>query len=401
MGTGTSTDCALSGAGDAAAFTGKCSNADNVVMCQEGKPGDTLYWILKDGGEGGNPDSLTVETAVPFTFTVNGCDNTVTCSSHDRFCANNSNQAKFERTWAFTIPDGSGDCANPCDATTSPIGPTTPTSPTGPTTPTDDTSGPSGSNGDPHFKTWNGEHFEYHGQCDLVLAKDAQFSEGLGLDVQIRTKLVRYWSYIKRAAIRIGEDILEVEGSADLSESKPLFWFNFEYQKETSTVGGFPLEVKVGKVNSRKHHFTIDLSSKYPGVKIAIMTFKEFIKVEFIGATKEAFGNAVGMMGEFETGKTLGRDGSTVIEDFNELGNEWQVGASDTMLFHDTSDPQFPKRCVLPEDPQGQRRRRLEETSVSIEQAEKACASLTDELDRKDCVYDIIATQDVDMVGAF
>ena len=71
------------------------------------------------------------------------------------------------------------------------------------------------------------------------------------------------------------------------------------------------------------------------------------------------------------------------------------------MLFHDTSDPQFPKRCVLPEDPQGQRRRRLAESSVTYEQAEKACSNLADELDRKECVYDIIATQDLEMAGAY
>ena len=49
----------------------------------------------------------------------------------------------------------------------------------------------------------------------MVLAKDPNFADGLGLDAQIRTKVVRYWSYIKSSAIRIGEDILEVEGGAE------------------------------------------------------------------------------------------------------------------------------------------------------------------------------------------
>ena len=128
---------------------------------------------------------------------------------------------------------------------------------------------------------------------------------------------------------------------------------------------------------------------------------KEFVKVDFINSTPEAFGNTVGMLGDFETGKTLGRDRATEMHVFNELGMEWQIRPSDNMLFHDVSDPQYPKRCVLPEDPQGQRKRRLAESSVSMEDAEKACASLTDELDRKECVYDIIATQDLDMAGAY
>ncbi|CAJ1946111.1 unnamed protein product [Cylindrotheca closterium] len=467
LGEGDSTTCTASGEGyGTVTFDGKCSGND-VLMCQEGKPGDTLYWILKDGGS-------TIEEDVTYDlpYTVAGetedCSNTVRCFNGEYNCGENDNKAQQarERTWSFTIPEGDGSSCDVCapgtppgdepptDETptdTPPTGtpptdepptdepptgtpptdePPTDTPPTGtpptgspptdeppistpPLTPEDpeepavaaptsenESTPTPGSNGDPHFKTWNGEHFEFHGQCDLVLAKDADFAEGLGLDIQIRTKLVRYWSYIKRAAIRIGEDILEIEGSVD--EQNPVYWINFEHQREDAkTIGGFPLNIIASTGRFRKHHFEIDLSSKYPGVKIAVSTMKEFIKVDFVGATEEAFGNVVGILGEFKTGKTLGRDQATEVHDFNQLGNEWQVQPMDHMLFHDVSDPQFPKRCVLPEDPQGQRRRRLEESSVTVEDAEKACSTLADELSRKDCVYDIIATQDMDMVGAF
>jgi hypothetical protein len=43
----------------------------------------------------------------------------------------------------------------------------------------------------------------------------------------------------------------------------------------------------------------------------------------------------------------------------------------------------------------------LDENTVTEEQAEAACAFLKDPLSQKDCVYDILATQDLDMVGAF
>ena len=39
--------------------------------------------------------------------------------------------------------------------------------------------------------------------------------------------------------------------------------------------------------------------------------------------------------------------------------------------------------------------------TIKEEEAEAACAQLKDPADRKDCVYDILATQDVDMVGAY
>jgi hypothetical protein len=258
----------------------------------------------------------------------------------------------------------------------------------------------SGSLGDPHFKTWQGEHFEYHGQCDMVLTKDHGFAGGLGLEVQIRTKLVRYWSYIQRAAVRIGNDILEIEGSLDPENRDSHFWINLEYHGKATSIGGFPLSIKSNGANKRS--FEIDLSSKFPGQKIVFSAFREFVRVDFKASTAEAFGNTVGMLGNFRTGDLLARDGKTKIDEFVTLGNEWQLLPSDDMLFQDSDEPQFPRRCLLPEDPQGQRRRRLSESTISVEEAEAACSKVSgDKLDIKDCVYDILATQDLDMVGAF
>mmetsp|Transcript_23961 Transcript_23961/g.58563 ORF Transcript_23961/g.58563 Transcript_23961/m.58563 type:complete len:189 (-) Transcript_23961:152-718(-) len=180
-------------------------------------------------------------------------------------------------------------------------------------------------------------------------------------------------------------------------------WINFEFQGTSNTIGGFPLTIYDDLVPVHpKRRFEIDLSSKYPGQKIVISTFKEFVKVDFSNPSADAFGNTVGMLGNFKSGKTVSRDQVTVIHDFTEFGTEWQVLPADDMLFHDLSKPQFPEPCVLPEDPRGDRRRRLHESKISMEQAESACKrSLKDPLDVKDCVYDILATQDLDMAGAF
>lgn len=259
-----------------------------------------------------------------------------------------------------------------------------------------------GCDGDPHFKTWTEEHFEYHGQCDLVLAKDPGFADGLGLDVHIRTKLVRYWSYIKSAVIRIGNDILEVEGASANLDGKVHYLYNYEYQGELTEFAGFPVTIRTdGTKNVERTFIEIDLSSKYPGQKIIFSTFKEFVKVQFENSSEESYGNTVGMLGDYKTGKTVGRDGVTVINDFTKYGHEWQVLPADGKFFRESSKPQFPQRCIEPEDPRGERKRRLAESTVTLEDAEAACAGLKDELDRKDCVYDIIATQDMDMVGAY
>ena len=255
-----------------------------------------------------------------------------------------------------------------------------------------------GTGGDPHITTWNGEHFEYHGQCDLTLVKDAEFADGLGLDIQIRTKLVRYWSYIKSVAIKIGHDVLEIEGSPDADDADAHYWINFESQGELESIAGFPVTQKLPSTYKRR--YTIDLSSAYPGKSIVIELYKEFVRVRFNG-DMETFGNTVGLMGNYLTGETLARDGTTVLNDFTEFGDEWQVLPSEPKLFHEASKPQFPELCIKPEDPRGERKRRLSESSISIEQAEDACASLKDPLSIKDCVYDVLATQDMDMVGAF
>jgi len=160
--------------------------------------------------------------------------------------------------------------------------------------------------------------------------------------------------------------------------------------------------VKQKLSSSIKHSYTIDLSSKYPHTSIAVQLYMGFVRVKFLGAhQKDAFGKTVGLMGDFNTGKTLARDGVTALDDFIAVGNEWQVLPSEPRLFHEAAHPQFPEPCLHPEDPHGERHRRLDESNISVEEAEEACATLKDPLSIPDCVYDILSTQDLGMVGAF
>lgn len=199
------------------------------------------------------------------------------------------------------------------------------------------------------------------------------------------TLIVRYWSYIKSTAIRIGNEILEIEGTTDTSdEGSEHYWINHEYDGELDTLGGFPFSMT--RYASYKRTFVIDLDKVFLGQKIVIATFKEFIRVDFQNKSVEAYGNTRGLLGDFKTGETLARDGSSVLNEFAEYGSEWQVLPSEPRLFHIVEQPQFPVKCIEPEDPRGERRRRLDESTVS----EAACASLPD-----------AATQDLDMVGAY
>jgi hypothetical protein len=260
---------------------------------------------------------------------------------------------------------------------------------------------PVGAKGDPHFSTWKGEHYDYHGKCDLELVSDPIFANGKGLDVHIRTEIVRQWSYIKYSAIRIGNDILEVEGGADDNH----YWFNKVYQGELTTLSGFPVKYK--KANSKQHVYTIDLGNQE---EISISTFKDFVRIDFKEPTKSRYGNTVGLLADFNTGKKLGRDGFTIIEDYNDFGQEWQVLADGPKLFHEISGRQFPgQKCVLPSElhaeekhRRGQEKRigRGTPNTVTETIAELACAKVF-VLERDACVSDVLITGDVDMAGAY
>ena len=232
----------------------------------------------------------------------------------------------------------------------------------------------------------------------MVLFKDENFADGLGLHVHIRTELVRFWSFVKSAAIRIGDDILEVEGSVDGTKTNH-YWYNYEYQGDLNDgLGTFPVTSWVR--SDTKRFFEIDLDKVSPQLKIQISTGNEFVRIDVINPSL-ALENTIGIMGNYTTGKTLARDGATVIDDFIEYGNEWQVIPSDEQIFHQVEQPQFPRKCIDPVDPRGERHRRLGELSITEEKAEAACAHLESAEDRKDCVYDVLATQDIGMVGAY
>jgi len=254
-----------------------------------------------------------------------------------------------------------------------------------------------GAFGDPHFRTWRGEKYDFHGQCDLELVSDPTFL-GKGIQVAIRTKIVRNWSKIDVAAIRIGDDVLEVQGEAD--EQK--YWVNSVYQGELTNVGGFPVSYK--RPHSKGHLYTISLGGDNDD-KIEVRTFKDMVRVDFLKPSLHLYGNTVGLLGDFATGQRFARDGVTVIEDPIQFGQEWQVQPDGPALFHEVAGPQLPhQKCVMPEDLKvaDKRRRRLGASQVTERMAEVACQHLVDAQEDFDaCVFDVLAADDVDMAGAY
>jgi hypothetical protein len=249
----------------------------------------------------------------------------------------------------------------------------------------------SGANGDPHFKTWSGNHFDFHGVCDLNLLQNTEFEAGLGLDVQIRTHMRRDMSYISSAVLRIGTDVLEVE-------SKGVYYLNGVLGADLpSDFGGF--KFLHTQPTDKQHVFEVHLDGRE---RIKLKTYKDFVSVLFEQARGKHFGESVGLMGAFGTGHMIARDGKTVIDDANAFGREWQILDTEPSLFQSARFPQHPAVCTMPTPVQAsQLRRRLSESSVDELAAEKACEHWGEGKD--DCVFDVLTTGDLEMamVGAY
>jgi hypothetical protein len=210
------------------------------------------------------------------------------------------------------------------------------------------------------------------------------------MDIHVRTKQIKQFSYVSAAVLRIGADTLEVMG--DIHEN--LYWINKQANSNLdSGISGYPISYR--KVNSKQHEFIVHLSNKS---SIVMRTFKKFVRVQFMGATTESFGTSHGLLGSYGSGEMVARDKKTIIANTNSFGQEWQVLPSDGMLFHNIEGPQAPAKCEIPQA--SNLRRRLAESNISEEEAEIACARVNP-VDFDMCVFDVMATGDKDVVGAY
>ena len=154
-------------------------------------------------------------------------------------------------------------------------------------------------------------------------------------------------------------------------------------------------EVTHDEINTKQHRFNIALSQRE---HIVVSTYKDFVNVKMVNATEHNFGSSRGLMGSFKDGSLQGRDGRTVFEDLNAFGQEWQVLDIEDSLFENSRSPQYPERCIIQDAATADVRRRLGGT-IAEEAAEMACAHLS-EAEKDICVYDVLATGDLEIVQA-
>jgi len=250
-----------------------------------------------------------------------------------------------------------------------------------------------GAQGDPHFKTWSQKLFDFHGVCDLTMLSNEKFENNLGMDIHIRTKKMRMWSYISALAIRIGNDILEVigrnGGSYILNGTT-----NQGNMDGALMLAGYPINYT--QKSSKQQTFRFNVSTLEA---IVIETWNSFVSVRFENPNSEHFKDSVGLLGSFPTGAWLARDKVTIINDANSFGQEWQVLEHEAKMFHEVEGPQQPlKKCEIPSTLN--MRRRLSERTMTQNEAERACIGV--EASSMDlCIFDVMATNSKLISGSY
>ena len=196
------------------------------------------------------------------------------------------------------------------------------------------------------------------------------------------------YSYISSAAVRIGDEVMEVSGQhktyyVNGVENAPL---------ATTKLSGY--RVTLAEPSAYQRTYIVHAERQ----KVVIKTWKDLVSVKIEEAQAAHFGDAVGLMGNFATGQLLSRDG-TAMRDVNAFGQEWQVQSTELLLFQTIQRPQHPKVCTMPVASTSALRRRLSE-GITEEAAKAACAHVK-AADMDFCVFDVMATNDVDTAGAY
>ena len=195
-----------------------------------------------------------------------------------------------------------------------------------------------------------------------------------------------WFPQIETAAVKIGEsDILEVTGYGGYLLN------GVESGTLPGDLAGFAV-THTFTSSKKLHQFKIDLGDeKY----IEVRAHKDLVSVKLENAIYKDFGDSKGLMGDYNTGEWLSRNGS-VLSDENAFGFEWQVQDIDPKLFANDRHPQYPAQCIMPKETSSEARRLG--TSIALEAAEEACEHWGDQKDQ--CVFDVMATGDLEIADA-
>ena len=124
------------------------------------------------------------------------------------------------------------------------------------------------------------------GVCDLKYLQVADIGNGMPLDIDIRTKALRDYSFIESAVVKLGNETLEV---ASYGAS---FFNGVADANLPVTISGFPL--KYTQKSKNQHVFRIEITSSE---HIVLSTNKQIVNVMVENADGNRFSESRGLMG--------------------------------------------------------------------------------------------------------
>lgn len=216
---------------------------------------------------------------------------------------------------------------------------------------------------------------------DLVLLS----APAIDLNIHVRTTIRNEYSFIEAAAVQLGKDVFQVGG-----------WGEHFVNGVDGALKGHDVPTVNGRsitytqINKKKHSFVVPMDTH--GHNITVTTFKDFVNVH-LNLPSHVLVDSSGLMGDYQTGAFLARDRTTVVEDVNDFGQEWQRLPSEKDLFVAPRHPQAPQKCLLPKET----RKDLETQSVLYQAAVKACEEHAHQ-NKDACIADVMATGDLETV---
>ena len=262
------------------------------------------------------------------------------------------------------------------------------------------------------FQAWQ---YSIHPLCEMILIKSDSFLSGSGLYVFIRTTMLggfqKGFSYISAAAVKVGPDVVEVQGDNSLIVNGHVMFSDEDAATLDFASGKFSL-TKTTNANSEESHYVevgtaiYDLNfSDHNGDETSIQISTNKWKMMYVNLSGNFPVDTAGLLGSPHHLPLFGRDGKTDFRsDHNALGDEWQVRSDEPKLFqNNTYVPQYPDRCIYEEiggsnDESGNVRRRAERDLISREAAAEACARASIQK-RNFCIQDVIATGFIELAS--
>jgi len=252
--------------------------------------------------------------------------------------------------------------------------------------------------------------YDYHGQCDLIYTTCPKFDHNQGLHIHLRTEFVEpmKWSTIASMAVKIGEDIFEVENNGAYFLNRAAL-----ADLTDASLGDHKLTQSVDKSGTRDY-YSIDLKNNMSiDIKVRNSAKRDSLSFTINGVHEHrasggtALSDCVGLTSTWEhpvgSRFLVGRSGNAYApHEAADFGPEWQVDFSknDPNLFMEKIARQLPQKRCDDSPLQSKDRRHLKklaeaDNGANARQAEEACNHLRGNDLFDSCYFDVLVTGDV------